>query len=151
MNYYLDCEFDGFGGPLLSIALVREDNEALYLVLKHNLSQVKDEWVKANVVPIMMSIPHPLPGMCYVVNSDAEVSRCLQDYFKGDSSPNIITDWPDDITYFCKAIMTGPGYMISIPSLKFEMHRVDAYPTKLKNAVQHNSYWDAMALKELFR
>ncbi len=30
---------------------------------------------------------------------------------------------------------------------EFEMHRVDAYPTMLPGAVQHNAYWDAMALR----
>jgi hypothetical protein len=38
--------------------------------------------------------------------------------------------------------------MINVrPSIKFEMHRVDAYPTTLPGAVQHNAYWDAMALR----
>ena len=27
MRYYLDTEFDGFGGPLLSLALAGEDGE----------------------------------------------------------------------------------------------------------------------------
>lgn len=43
---------------------------------------------------------------------------------------------------------TGPGTMIEVrPSIKFEMHRVDAYPTTLPGAIQHNAYWDAMALR----
>lgn len=32
MKYYLDCEFDGYRGSLLSLALVREDGESLYLI-----------------------------------------------------------------------------------------------------------------------
>ena len=34
MRYFLDCEFDGFGGPLISLALVPEDgSEEFYAVL----------------------------------------------------------------------------------------------------------------------
>ena len=39
--------------------------------------------------------------------------------------------------------------MVNIPHLSFEVHRVDAYPTALPGAVQHNAWWDAMALRHL--
>lgn len=39
--------------------------------------------------------------------------------------------------------------MVAIPHLTFEVIRVDAYPTTLEGAVQHNAWWDAMALRHL--
>ena len=148
MKYYADCEFDGFEGPLLSLALIREDNEAIYIVYEHN--EAAHPWVTENVLPIMWSIPSPIPGMAYSVNSDLEASLLLEEYFRGDIAPLVITDWPDDIAYICKALITGPDRMITLPSIRFEVvRRIDAYPTELKNAVQHNAYWDAQALRVL--
>ena len=46
MRYYLDCEFDGFGGPLMSLALVREDGQGVNYVFP---MAVADPWVAANV------------------------------------------------------------------------------------------------------
>jgi hypothetical protein len=31
--------------------------------------------------------------------------------------------------------------------MTFEVHNVDCYPTALEGAVQHNAWWDAMALR----
>lgn len=149
MKYYADCEFDGFGGPLLSLALIREDNEAIYIVYEHNVAKASDPWITQNVLPILDSIPSPIPGMAYFVNSDIMASTLLENYFRGDTAPLVVTDWPDDIAYICKALITAPGHMITLPSIRFEIVRVDAYPTELKNAVQHNAYWDAQALRVL--
>lgn len=167
MRYFLDCEFDGFGGPLLSLALIREDNEAIYIIYQDQLDKVKDPWVKENVLPIIMNIPSPIPGMAYWTNHETG-AHIIAQLLHGDPDPVIITDWPDDVAYFCKAIMTGPGMMVNIPGLKFEVRRVDAWPSKLteryeqrlkktpaemgiglQRPVQHNSYWDAQALRVL--
>ena len=44
-------------------------------------------------------------------------------------------------------MLTGPGTMIDIPCVTFEVHRVDAYPTDLPGAIRHNAWWDAKALQ----
>ena len=75
------------------------------------------------------------------------LSNMIAAFLKGDGCPEIIADWPDDIAYFCKAIVTGPGQMVNIRFLRFELHRVDAYPTTLPGAVQHNALWDARTLR----
>lgn len=146
MRYYLDTEFNGMGGELLSLALIREDGRALYVVNEEYDAASLDPWVKANVMPYMYAPTHL---------TDAEIAGTKLSAFaayiyaqlKGDPDPVIVTDWPDDIKYFCQCLITGPGQMINIPGLKFEMHRVDAYPTTLEGAVQHNAYWDALALR----
>ena len=38
--------------------------------------------------------------------------------------------------------------MVAIPRMTFEIVRVDAYPTSLEGAVQHNAFWDALALRQ---
>lgn len=157
MRYFLDTEFNGFGGELISLALVREDGKSLYLIYPE--LKWYDFWVQENVLPILRNVPFVGVGMTprLSVNDVHKLEykwqghSLIQEFLHGDPHPVIVTDWPDDIRYFCQAIITGPGSMINIPQLSFDMVRVDAYPTTLEGAVQHNAWWDAMALREKFR
>lgn len=147
MKYFIDAEFDGFGGQLLSLAIVREDEKSLYLVYPEP-EEYQEPWVIKNVVPIMFNIP---PGHEATVVSDwGEGARFIQEFFRNDSAPVLIFDWPDDIKYFCQALMVGPGQMVGLDNLTMRMFRVNAYPTALSGAVQHNALWDALALAQLF-
>jgi len=49
-RFYIDCEFDGHNGPLLSMALVREDGYGLHISTTNDAS---DPWVIQNVLPLM--------------------------------------------------------------------------------------------------
>src|SRR5690606_2267084 len=77
-------------------------------------------------------------------------SSFLANVFKLDQdleNIEIISDWPDDIKYFCQALITSPGYMLDIPSISFRVSRVDSYPNVIEHCVQHNAMWDAIALR----
>jgi hypothetical protein len=148
MQYFVDTEFNGFGGNLLSLALVRDDGESLYLIYEH--PDPIDPWVEQHVMPHIYKIPDPKINS-HVVSTPVGGARRIAEFLYGDTAPVIITDWPDDIRYFCQAVITGPGMMVNIPRLIFDMVRVDAYPTTLENAIHHHAWWDAMALRELFR
>jgi hypothetical protein len=68
-----------------------------------------------------------------------------------DTHPVFVTDSPTDIMRFCAAITTdfsGSWRSCEYPRMTFEVYNVEAYPTKLEGAVQHNAWWDAMALKD---
>jgi hypothetical protein len=145
MKYFLDTEFNEFGGALISLALVREDGESLYLVYP-DLPEY-GEWVKENVLPIVWSVPER--ANAHYLTSHRHGADLIAEFLRDDLDPIIITDWPDDIKHFCEAVIVGPGMMVGIDGLTFQMVRVDAYPTTLENAVQHNAGWDAMALREL--
>lgn len=146
-HYFLDTEFNGYGGSLLSLALIRADGESLYLTYDLPVDVALDPWVAAHVTPLLFKVPdHVCVGeVGTLANGAAEIERFL----KGDPRPHIVTDWPDDVAYFCKAVITGPGLMVAIPRLVFQIERIDAYPTRLEDAVQHNAWWDAMALRDL--
>lgn len=141
-RYWIDAEFNGYGGHLISFGLVREDDESLYMV--YNKPFHIQPWVKENVLPILDLVPSHVPIRRIFTSESA---RHIEKFMEGDENPVIITDWPDDISYFSDLVLTGPGTMIKIPRLTFRMHRIDAYPTSLEGAVQHNAWWDAMALK----
>ncbi len=142
MRYFLDCEFNGFGGELMTMALVREDGLSLYL--DYGLPDDLNEWVRDNVVPHIASAPVRRREV-----DQATGAQAIADYLSGDPLPYIISDWPYDIRYFCQALLVGPGQMAPAPNLRFEMVRVHAYPTRLEGAVQHNAWWDSMALRDL--
>jgi hypothetical protein len=144
MKYYLDTEFNGFNGELISLALVREDGESLYLVNENINDMAFHPWVRDNVLPVINDSPC-LP----IMGTLKTFPYYLANFFKGDANPVIITDWPDDIKYMCQSVITKPGEMVAIPQLSFHMVRVDAYPTNLEGAIQHNAMWDAMALRDL--
>lgn len=146
MRYFIDTEFNGFGGDLISLALVPEKPTApdFYAVLP---CENPEPWVAENVMPIL----HDCPVEPDFYSPREGIARGLQRYFRsiGETSPHIVADWPDDIAYFCKALITGPGEMIALNGLVFEVARVDAYPTTVRGAVQHNAWWDAQALRAL--
>lgn len=139
MKYFLDTEFNGMGGALISLALVREDGAEFYVSTP---CAQPDPWVKANVMPIIKCIG------AEPIELDRSLIGCaIGSFLHGDNFPIIVADWPDDIKYFCQAIITAPGEMIDIPRLRFDMLRIDAYPTTLTGAVRHNALWDARALR----
>ena len=141
-TYYIDCEFDGHNGPLLSMAIVG-DSRSIHI---RTTEQALDPWVMAHVEPLMdrhnapMSQWIPLP----------EVGASIRFFLQDDRSPVIVADSPVDIGRFCRALSTGSdgGWASAdFPRMTFEVHNVDCYPTDLPGAVQHNAWWDAMALK----
>ena len=139
-RYFLDCEFNGMGGDLISLALVCEDGRELYMATPYVSNPIP--WVAENVIPIIKCA-----GTKPFISGTRNFCNMIAAFLEGDGCPEIIADWPDDIAYFCKAIVTGPGQMVNIRFLRFELHRVDAYPTTLPGAVQHNALWDARALR----
>lgn len=139
MRYFLDTEFNEYRGELISLALVSEDgNRELYLAAP---CAAPKPWVREHVMPIIECAG----ARPFRIELD-RFQLALDAFFNGDDDITIIADWPDDIRYFCEAIIVGPGQMIDI-SARFEIHRVDAYPTTLVGAVQHNALWDARALR----
>jgi hypothetical protein len=143
LRYFLDTEFNGFGGELISLALVREDGLSLYLL--YSIPANVGRWVATHVIPALHAAP---PNVEARRVSQAEGARALGAFLGEDPDPEIIADWPDDISYFCRALMTGPGAMAPLRRLRFEMERVETAPHALPGSTPHNAWWDAMALRE---
>ena len=143
MRYFIDCEFDGYRGPLISMALVRDDGRSFHFYDPEAAENVKDPWVAENVAPILRDCPEP-PTARHALSA----AYALQDFLEGDERPHIVADWPAGLIHFCALIETSPGVMLTIPNLTLEVKRVDAYPSTLAGAVQHNCWWDALALRQ---
>jgi hypothetical protein len=134
MNIFIDGEWNSYGGELISLALVAEDGRSFYQVLG---CDNPDSWVAENVMPKL--------GKPWVtLKSLQEQLEIFLRQFEFDSV-HIIADWPEDIMWFCKVLVTGPGTRLDTPPLTLEVLRVD---TVSKNP--HNALADAMALRDWY-
>ena len=143
MRYFLDTEFNGFGGGLLSLALVPEDGTEFYATLACDDDMLP--WVERNVVPYLDHVPVGLVAP-RITRQDAAAE--LSHYLAVDPAPVIVADWPEDIAQVCSLLMTGPGEMVPVPRLTFELVSLGGFSTAANSAVPHNALHDARALKE---
>lgn len=144
MRYFLDCEFDGFGGALLSLALVPEDgSEEYYAVLEHE--RPLSDWVERHVSPFLAMVP---PALQREPQPAAEVARDLSAWLSGFSAVEIVADWPDDIAYFCRLLTPAPGQMVPVPALTFRLLNLSGFSTARNSAVPHNALHDARSLRD---
>jgi hypothetical protein len=143
MRYFLDTEYNGWGGALLSLALVPEEGEELYLTL--DWDGPLDEWVERNVLPYLDMVPDNLvsPRM-----SRTDAARTIAHYLAGDAEPLIVADWPEDIAQFNLLLVTAPGVMVEVPGLMFKFLPLGGFSTAANSAVPHNALHDARALRD---
>lgn len=137
MRLFLDTEFNGFGGKLISLALVPEDSSKREFYRELEMHDQLEPWVKENVVPHLILVP------C----SHHEFQQALAQYLREAGDCTIIADWPDDIRYFCESLITGPGMCLNmLHNLKFELDFGINYESK----VPHNALHDARAIREFY-
>lgn len=150
MIFYIDTEFNGFGGDLLTLALVSEDLSVPPLYLARNDLQmlIIEPWVKENVLPII-----DLIGSSPTYTKISYFGKYILQYLQHnapDGEITIVADWPDDLRYLMMTLITGPGMMVNIKQLDMCLRRCEPWPTKLLGQTQHNALCDARALRALF-
>lgn len=144
MRYFLDCEYNGFGGALLSLALVPEDGgEELYLTL--DCAGPIEAWVERNVMPYLDQVPDAL--RLPRVGRDA-AAKAIAMFLAQDREPEIFADWPTDIELLCGLLSFTPGRMVAIPDLRFRLLRLGGFSPAENSAVPHNALHDARALRD---
>ncbi len=143
MRYFLDTEFNGFGGALLSLALVPDDGEEFYLIL--DCGDPILPWVERNVIPYLNSVP---PTLQQPPVQRAEAAAAIAHHLQADNEVLIVADWPEDIAQFCMLLLTGPGTMVPVPPIRFELKTMHGFSTAVNSAVPHNALHDARALRD---
>lgn len=143
MRYFLDTEFNGFGGALLSLALVPDDGEEFYVTV--DPPGALNRWVERHVVPFLDMVPVSLKAPRQTPHGAATL---LSAYLAMDPDPEIVADWPEDIAQFCNLLMTGPGRMVPIPPIRFRLVPLQGFSTAANSAVPHNALHDARALRD---
>ena len=145
MRYFLDTEYDGFGGRLISLALVPEEegDEEFYVVIAP--AEAASEWVSRHVIPYLFKVPEglredPMPA--------ADAAQALAHYLGADDAPEICADWPEDLAHFARLLVTGPGVMVRVPPFTLQLLDMTGFSTAANSAVPHNALHDARALRD---
>ncbi len=136
MRYFLDAEFNGFGGQLISLALVPEEEQSasFYEVLA---CTDPTPWVAEHVLPVLQKVPI----------TRTEMTTKLAGYLRDDEAPAIIADWPDDIAHLALLMVTGPGWRMPSETLTFELRDLPLFDSASLSKVPHNACFDAMAFR----
>jgi hypothetical protein len=157
MRYFLDTEYNGFGGALLSLALVPEDgSEEFYVTL--DCDAPIDPWVERHVVPFLDMVPE---GLKDTRQERQNASRILSTWLLREYDAQvlihypeklvgleIVADWPEDIAHFCMLLLTGPGRMMPVPPLNLKFASLAGFSTAANSVVPHNALHDARALRD---
>lgn len=129
MRIWIDTEFNGFGGELISMALVAEDGSIFYESLGCGEPCA---WVHENVMPIINK--DPIPKTVFWIE--------LDHYLNQWDDIHVIADWSEDIAHFCQALIFGPGLAINTPAkMTFEVNR----EINGESELPHNALADAFA------
>lgn len=132
LNVFMDAEFNGFGGDLISIALVCEDGQEWYEVAE--IPAEPHPFVVQHVQPVLGKEP---------IGRDC-CAQSLAEFLASVPEPVIIADWPDDIRCLCDGLgQFGSGMRFRL-GCTFVL-----LPQQPPCALQtmHNALLDAWALR----
>ncbi len=132
MDIFLDAEFNGFGGDLISLALVCEDGREWYEVVE----------IPAQPHPFVTQ--HVLPQLGKEPIGREHFAQSLAEFLDSVPEPVIIADWPDDLRCLCEALGqfgTGMRYPLGCTFVLLPHQPPQASLTT------HNALSDARALR----
>lgn len=140
MKLYLDTEFNGFGGELISMALVCPDGRQWYAAKElrdlscGTLHSAYDPWVAE----------HVLPKLEVDELSLAEFKSSFREFIRQFDNPTIICDWHADAIHFCE-MLQGDDYGSSL-DFACRVTILKTPPGEPRPENPHNALSDAMAL-----
>lgn len=132
---FIDTEFNGFGGELISLAIVSEDGEQWYGV--RSIPEDVEPWVAENVIPVLHAEPI---GREFFHAS-------LRVFLEKFDRPTVYADWYTDLAHFFAA-MAGKDHADSF-SFPCTAVLLEDAPTPA-SAIPHNALADARAIRDWF-
>jgi hypothetical protein len=151
VELFVDCEFDDSTKSLISLGICTKHGKVYYAFDSREADKVKEPWIIENVNNVLMDVPPN--AVCWDL---AAKNLTFQDFLqfvighecaKGECDLIIHVDFPTDVAYISPLFHLGMGKRIgTMKKLQFHVDYVDAYPSKLKDAKQHNAAWDAVAI-----
>ena len=137
MNLYLDTEFDGHCGPLISLALAGDDGKHWYGIFD---AYCGNEWVAEHVAPRLYDMKPTIQG-------DGAVLRfSLKEFLLAHSGATIWADWPTDFEHLMH-LMTGLSYGESF-MIPCTLKLINTPAGEPKPDHPHNALSDAIALRD---
>jgi hypothetical protein len=142
---FLDTEFNGFGGEMISLALIPEKGRGLYFIFPH---ENPTPWVEQNVIPFLYLVPTTHETL---VIERTDAARIIAQYLRDRKDVVIVADWPEDLANFLRILLVAPGKVVNLgQDLKLELVAGKLPELVVENAVEHNAYWDAITLREKY-
>ncbi len=141
MRLWLDTEFNGFQGELISMALVSECGAEWYRVLP---CDEPTEWVQTHVLPVLNKKPSSRDRLV----ASRRLTLSLGRWFRQFPTINIAADYPADLEHLCRALLLGYGDYVITPPLTLEL-RSDLPSVSAYSRIPHNALEDAKALMKL--
>lgn len=132
---YLDTEFNGHGGQLISMALVSPGGYRWYGVRSLE-DEIIHPWVQENVIPKLNWDAAPM--------GPARFRRSLYDFITQFDNPEIICDWNADAALFCEWL-AGDTYETSL-DYACRITILKTPPGQPVSENPHNALADAEAL-----
>jgi hypothetical protein len=149
-KFYIDFEFDGHNGPLISVGVTTTNDAEFYATLP---VRPGDLWVMKNVIPVLYE------SCCdnfVAAESEVELASKLKQFLYKETNYamldlHFISDSSVDVWRMAKILNDNGGCYVESPwnLVTYTVMNVNIYPSRLADAVQHNAIWDARALKAL--
>ncbi|MEO6225187.1 MAG: hypothetical protein ABIO80_04990 [Sphingomicrobium sp.] len=156
MRYFLDTEFNGWGGALLSLALVPDDGgQEFYATLDWD-GEI-EPWVLKNVMPYLDTVPDAFvaPRLSRIHAARALSAWLIREHDSQalahpgtDVVLELLADWPEDFSRICDLLTIGPGKMVEVPPLSFRLLQLPGFSTAGNSRVPHNALHDARSLRD---
>src|SRR3989304_3061292 len=106
MRVYLDCEFNGLGGGLKSMARVTGDGRSFYHAV--DLDEAINPWVAEHVIPVLGDVVTLAPQMFRYE---------LGMFLSGLDGAEFIADWPADFQHLTEQMtLIGAARGFTTPS-----------------------------------
>lgn len=137
MRYFVDAEFNGFGGELISLAAVPEDDAAPPFYEAVDCPR-PCKWVSEYVLPVIQTAARTL----------SQVSQLFSEYLSDDVMPVIVADWPEDIAHAALLLTNGRGGRLVMTEVSFLLLPYSEFSADKLSRVPHNAYYDALALRD---
>jgi hypothetical protein len=129
MTLFLDTEFNGFGGELISIGIASDLGGEFYAERK--LPKKLHPWVELNVVPALEGKPE----------ADSTIRSRLTSFFADHREETLVADWPLDFAGLLSFMCVGDT---RVGPSSLAMQLVPQEP--LLSFIPHNALSDARAL-----
>lgn len=151
-DLYLDVEFNGHGGELISLALAAPDGKHWYGVWFTGSdvnAKFISPWVRENVIHVLGAFTEGAVNIRPGGFMEGDPRTTLHDYLKPRAGATIWADWPDDFAHLMR-LMSGPSYDKSW-MVECTMRLIETPPGWPKPKIPHNALSDAIALMEWHR
>lgn len=141
MALYLDTEFNGNSGQLMSLALVSPKGSEWYEVLP--LPNSLNPWVAENVVPFLDKTPITIEEF------KTKLSGFLRFHawnvrLQRQTPVHIYADWPEDFIHLLRLMYEVDTEGAKQWNIEVILHRVESGP--MQSEKPHNALSDARAL-----